>query len=117
MKPIRMEEAMQQYKNAVAYKKTIYEQYKNCDDDVSFNKRKESLGLVHDATVAYAKLYHGPHYDELERLYKDAVHNYVTVNSSVKDNCPTEVQQTMIHQLYLDKDIAEHNIYGCVKNL
>lgn len=117
MKPITMEEAIHQYKEAVSYKKAIYEQYKNCDDDVSFNKRKESLGMVHDATVVYAKLYHGPHYDELERLYKDAVHNYVTVNSSVKDNCPTEVQQTMIHQLYLDKDMAEHNLYDCVNQL
>lgn len=117
MKPICMEESIQQYKDAVVHKKAIYEQYTNCNDEVTFNKRKESLRRVHDATVAYAKLYHGPHYDELERLYKDAIHNLVTANNSVKDNQPTEIERETLYQLFIAKHNAEQNLYGCVHQL
>ena len=117
MKPMNMEESINQYKEVVAHKKDIYKQYTDCDKEITINKRKESLRRVHDATVAYAKLFHGPHYDELERMYKDAIHNYVMANNSVKDNQPTEVERVTLYQLFMVKHNAEQNLYGCVNQL
>lgn len=88
--------------------------YKDISDTFIRDTRCNLMGQVYQCKINYAYMYHGPHFVELERLYKEASTLYVNANTLIDPSNMYE-QLEHIQNIYHLYKQAEKDWIGCVK--
>lgn len=87
---------------------------------MNMNEMKEErisiVGKLYQEKIAYAKQYHGEHYNELDHLYQQATEAYVRSNSLCQGE--VEAEQKAEHtRLFYEWIQREKDLLECDKNL
>ena len=108
----------QQYREVLQRQKSIHETFHDASymDPEANTQRYEVIGALYRAKIAYAKMFHGPHFEELFKLYQEANLTYVASNNSCQGEADDE-HLIEHYRLFHVRAQRENELFGCVEAL